>query len=335
MRLSRVAVVATAAAGVLAVGVPAFAYFALSSNAATATATARTLGSPAVGTPAASLSGVSFTVSAPASGPAPTGYRVDRTAPTAASAVCALPAAGGTCADATAVGGQTNTYAVYALLGTWQSLTPATVSADAPAGSFAVTPATTSPVAGTPFTVTLTAKNGAATDTTYSGSKTLTWDGGKTIGAHSPVYPSPVTFTNGVATVSVTLHKAGPQTLSVADANFAAYAGSAGLTVVAATPALAFSTCPNPAPRNSSFTTTVTRTGTDPYGNPVATPAITVTLAPSTGSAKFTTATTTIANGALASASVTFNTPSGSGATAVLAAGATGYATGTCSITTS
>ena len=328
-------VVAVAAAGAVAVALPAWAYFVLSSNTANATATAPALGTPAVGTPAASPGAVSFSVSAPSSGPAPTGYRVDRTAPTAVSGVCALPAAGGTCTDSAPVGGQTNTYAVRALLAGWSSITPATVSATVAATSFTVTPSTATPTAGTPFTVTLTAKNGSATDTSYAGSKTLTWDGGKTIGTHRPVYPSPVTFTNGVATVSVTLYQAENQTLTVADANTGAYRGSAGLVVGPANPALAFSHCPATHARNSSFTTTVTRTGADPYGNPVATPAISVSLAPSSGSAKFTTSSTTIANGALAGAPVTFNTASAGGATSTLSAVSSGYGSATCSVTTS
>ena len=335
-RTSRTAVVATAVAVVLAVALPALAYYALTSNSTTTTVTAASLGTPGTGTPTVTATSVAFAVSAPASGVTPTGFRVDRTAPVAATAVCALGAAGGTCTDSAPTGGQTNTYAVYALRAGWQSPTPATVTANVPsaAKSFTLTPSTTTPTAGTAFTVTLTARSGAATDTAYTGAKTLTWSGGQTVGAFAPVYPtSPVTFANGVATVSVTLHKAGAQTLTVTDANTAAYTGSASVTVATATPRLAFSTCPATAARNSSFTTTVTRTGTDPYGNAVATPAVTVTLAPSTGNAKFTTASTTIANGALASGTLTVNTASSAGTTTYTAT-ATGYTTASCAVTT-
>ena len=329
--MGRGGVVAAAVAGVVAVALPAWAYFVLSSNSSTATATARSLGTPAVGTASVVSGDVSFSVAAPSSGPAPTGYRVDRSAPSAASAVCSLPAAGGTCTDAAAVAGATNTYAVYALLGAWESPTAATVSAAVPALSFLVTPSTTTPTAGTAFTVTVTARSGTDTDTGYSGSRSLTWSGGQSIGAHTPAYPATATFTGGVATVSVTLPKAGAQTLTVSEG---AYSGNATVTVGAATPRLTFSNCPATYARNSSFTTTVTRTGTDPYGNAVTAGEITVTLAPSSGNAKFTTASTSLAAGVLASGTLTFNTPSASGTTASLTATATGYGTATCSVTT-
>lgn len=331
----RGAVVATAGAAVVAVALPAWAYYALTSNTTTATATARTLGTPVAGVPVVTPGGITFSVGAPASGPTPTGYRVDRTAPSAVAGVCALPAGGGTCTDPSPVAGQTNRYAVHALLASWQSPVPAAVAAVAAAPSFTVTSSTATPMAGTPFTVTITARNGSAIETAYAGSKTLTWDGGKQIGAFRPVYPSPLTFTSGVATASVTLYKAGAQTLTVADANTTAYQGAVSVTVAAATPALAFSSCPTGPARNSSFTTTVTRTDADPYGNPVATGALTVTLAPSSGSAKFTTGSTTIAADALASPVVTFNTPSSSGATSTLSASAAGHTAAACSITTS
>lgn len=329
----RGAVVAAVVATVLTVALPAWAYYLLSSNSTDATATARTLGTPGTGTPAATPTSVSFAVTPAASGPAATGFRVDRTAPSAVTGVCSLGASGGTCTDPSPVGGQTNTYAVRGLLGNWESPTPATVSVAVPAASFALSASTATPTAGTAFTVTLTARANAATDTSYSGAKTLTWSGGQTIGSFGPSYQTAVTFTNGVGTATVTLYKAGAQTLTVSDANAGAYTGSTSVTVGAATPRLAFSNCPATHPRNSSFTTTVTRTGNDPYGNPTGTAAVTVTLAPSSGNARFTTGTTTIANGLLASGTLTFNTPNNV-STTNLTATATGYVTATCSVTT-
>lgn len=330
----RGAVVAAVVAAVLAVGVPAWAYYLLSSNSTNATATARTLGTPGVGTPTATASSVSFAVTAPASGPAATGFRVDRTAPSAMAGVCTLGASGGTCTDSSPVGGQTNTYAVYALLGNWQSPTPGSASVAVPAASFTLAASTATPTAGTAFTVTLTAKSNAATDTSYTGAKTITWSGGQTIGSNAPSYQTAVTFANGVGTATVTLYKAGAQTLTATDAAASAYTGSTSVTVSAATPRLAFSSCPATAPRNTSFTTTVTRTGTDDYGNPTGTAALTVALAPNSGNARFTTTSTTIANGALASPTLTVNTASGAGTTTSYTATATGYVTATCSVTT-
>ena len=327
-------VVTVAAVAVLAVALPAAAYYLLSSNATTATATARVLGTPATGTPSATPGRVTFTVAPPGSGPAPAGFRVDRTAPSAVSGVCLLGASGGTCTDAAAVAGQTNSYAVYAVLGNWWSLSPGVVSIAVPAASYVLAPSTTTPTAGTPFTVTLTARSGSATDTAYTGTKVVSWAGGQTVGAFPPSYQTSVSFTNGVGTATVTLYRSGAQTLTATDSNAAGYTGSATVTVAAATPRLAFSACPATHPRNSSFTTTVTRTGTDQYGNGTGTAAVTVTLAPSSGNAKFTTATTTIANGALASPTVTFNTANTTGVTTSLTATATGYVTATCSVTT-
>ncbi|HWL38497.1 MAG TPA: Ig-like domain-containing protein [Frankiaceae bacterium] len=136
----RSAVVAIAAAAAVLVGLPAVAYFTLTSNEDTAAVTANALGTPATSGLTISASSVSFTVAAPATGPAPTAYQVNRTAPApAVPNVCSVPAAGGTCTDPSPVPGQTNTYAVFARLGTsWASLTPATVTAAVPSNTVTV-----------------------------------------------------------------------------------------------------------------------------------------------------------------------------------------------------
>jgi hypothetical protein len=334
-------VVASAAAGVVLVALPAWAYYALTSVTTSPSVTAAALGTPGAGTATVSASGVSFSVSAPASGLAPTGYRVDRTAPTAVTGVCTL-AAPGTCTDSSPAEGQTNSYAVYATRGGWSSLTPAVVNANVPAAvrAITVTPSTTTPTAGTAFNLTLTAKLNGATNLDYDGAKTLTWSGGQTIGAHAPAYPaSPVTFTDGVATVSVTLYKAGAQTVGVTDANTTAYTGSASVTVSAVQQKLSFSACTNDArsiTRNNSFTTTVTRPAADAYGNATNTAQVTVTLSPfhaTQSNNNFTTQTVTIAAGATASGSATYETAN-NGGTATITATAVGYTNGTCSVTT-
>ena len=75
--------------------------------------------------------------------------------------------------------------------------------------------------AGTAFTIgTITAQKplalGGGTDTSYTGTKTLTFSGpGTTSKGNAPTYPASVTFTNGVASnVSITLYKAETTTLT-------------------------------------------------------------------------------------------------------------------------
>jgi hypothetical protein len=78
----------------------------------------------------------------------------------------------------------------------------------------------------TPFSVTITALGCAypstpSTVTSYDGDKTLTWGGtpcAPNCPTGSPVYPAnPVHFTNGVATVSITLNTAESPRLGVSD----------------------------------------------------------------------------------------------------------------------
>lgn len=133
----------------LGLAVPAWAYLSVSSSAATAAGRAAALGTPGVATSGVSSSTVTFSVTAPAGGPAPTGYRVARTSPTAATGVCTVSGANGTCTDSSPVSGQTNTYAVYAVLAgsTWESPVPATTSVVVPSADTTAptTTASTSP----------------------------------------------------------------------------------------------------------------------------------------------------------------------------------------------
>jgi hypothetical protein len=338
----RALLIPATALAVLAVAAPAVAYYAVKSSNATGTAAAGSLGTPGTGTPTATSSSVSFTVSAPGSGVTPTGYRVDRTTPSAVTNVCpSLATAAGTCQDTAPVAGSTNAYSVYARIGNlWQSLTPATVSVSVPAAvkSYAITPSPATATAGTAFSLTLTAKSGATTDTAYTGTKNLDWSGGQTIGAFPPIYPATASFSAGVATVNVTLRKAGAQTLVVTDHDATAYTGSVSVTISAAQPALSFTNCPSSFTRNSSFTTAVSRTGTDPYGNATGTAATTVTLAPfvSGGSnANFTTATLALGNGVLTTGTATWETANGNGTTTTFTGSAPGYVTASCTTTSS
>ncbi len=59
---------------------------------------------------------------------------------------------------------------------------------------------------------------GGGTDTTYGGTRTITFSGASNSPSGSaPFYPANVTFTNGVGTASITLYNAASTTLSATD----------------------------------------------------------------------------------------------------------------------
>jgi hypothetical protein len=78
--------------------------------------------------------------------------------------------------------------------------------------------------AGTPFNVTLTAvfDDGTTVDTTYSGSRGITFSGP----SGSPVYPASVTFNSGVGIASIVLNKAEDTTLTATDSLLTGIASS-------------------------------------------------------------------------------------------------------------
>jgi fibronectin type 3 domain-containing protein len=78
--------------------------------------------------------------------------------------------------------------------------------------------APSSVTAGTAFTVTITAQVGGATNTAYSGTRTVSWSGGATSpNGDLPTYTTSVTFTNGVGTASTTLYRTGNQALTAVE----------------------------------------------------------------------------------------------------------------------
>jgi hypothetical protein len=137
--------------GVLGVAGVAFAFWTVASTGATGTAAADSL-QPAqtVTTSGVTFSNVTVNVTAaPSTGPTPTSYRVDRTGSSPVPGVCSISGSTGSCADPSPVSGQTNSYAVYSLLGTsWVSSTAATVSVAVPSSDTTAptTTATPSPV---------------------------------------------------------------------------------------------------------------------------------------------------------------------------------------------
>lgn len=194
----------------------------------------------------------------------------------------AAPITGTNCTDTGLTQTHDYQYRVTVIDGKWEktSGTSGKLTTATPVShSFTVSAATSTPTAGTSFTVTITAKNNSSIDTTYAGTKTLDWSGGQTIGANSPTYPAnPVTFTAGVATVSVTLVKAGAQTITVSDHNDATYTGNTGaLTVSAAIVQLTLS-CPASAAKGSQISATLGRPTSDSFGNSTTGSSVTVSV---------------------------------------------------------
>jgi hypothetical protein len=155
--------------------------------------------------------------------------------------------------------------------------------------TFAVTAPAGNKTAGTAFNLTITAQTGGVTDSTYTGTHTLSFSGpGNAAGGQAPAYPANVSFTGGVGTASVTLYKAETPTLTVSEATPARTGSVSGPVDVAAGArklawtsqggfasgssingdGICYFTCDVKAfGRNVSWTSKVTVT--DTYGNPV------------------------------------------------------------------
>ena len=146
------------------------------------------------------------------------------------------------------------------------------------ASSFTVSaPATAT--AGTAFTETLTALDAYGnTATSYTGSQAITFTGPATSpGGTAPAYPASVTFTNGVATPSITLYDAQTTTLKATQGTITGT--SASFTVGSATASqISFTTQPAGATAGFAFTTEPVVTARDAYGNTATGYAKTVTL---------------------------------------------------------
>ena len=155
----------------------------------------------------------------------------------------------------------------------------------ATAARLALTPTTTTPVAGAADNLTITAFDAYGnTATGYTGDKLLTFLGASSIGLHTPTVtdktglpvafgsPTTITFTSGVASVggssngAMTLYKAAPATILVSDGTID---DSANQPTVTATPAATTSVLAVPSTSTpvagSSFD--VTLTAADTYGN--------------------------------------------------------------------
>jgi hypothetical protein len=194
-------------------------------------------------------------------------------------------------------------------------------------------------VAGTPFSVTITAQLAAGgTDTSYTGSKTITFTGpASSPNGTAPVYPASVSFTNGVGTATITLYNAASTTLTATQGAITGTTSPPPFQVKAANVQLAFSACPPSDTRKNKSSAEQVSRGNDPYGNAdpnVGTP-ITVTLS-SNGGGSWSPGSTSILAGQTASSASSFTSPNSAGVSVTLTAHTTtaGYTDGTCTFTT-
>jgi hypothetical protein len=299
-------------------------------------------GTGSIGTAAATSLPLSWP--APAAGATPSGYIVARSTTSGgtftaiASGTCSGTITITSCTDTGLSSGTPYYYKVRAVKASnWTGPLNAEftgTTSTAVNHAFTITGVPTNAVAGTGYSVTIT-----SADSTYNGTKSLTWTGGQTIGTFSDALPTSAIFSAGSTSGTITFYKAGARSLTVKDSSDATYAGSASTTVATATPTLAFSACTNNAisvTKNTNFSTTVTRTGSDPYGNSTGTAAATVNLSPfdaNNSNNNFTTAQLTFAVGGLVTGSVNYETANGTGASTLTGA-ATGYTSATCTVTT-
>jgi hypothetical protein len=174
----------------------------------------------------------------------------------------------------------------------------------APGYHFAVS-APAAPIAGVAFPVTITAEDAQnRTLTSYTGQQTLTWSGpSEASGGQLPAYPTnPVTFTNGVATASVTLYDAQATPLTATQGPIT---GTASLTVSPAATASLSVALPANATSGSALSGTVS--AYDTWGNQ-ATADGTALSAVCSDSLATCPSSVTLSGGS-AAFSVTFNTP--------------------------
>jgi hypothetical protein len=136
-----------------------------------------------------------------------------------------------------------------------------------PPDIFGISAIGASQTAGTQFTVgTITAQlYSGGTDTSYTGTKTLTFSGpGTSSKGNAPTYPASVTFTNGIATnINITLYKAETTTLT---ATQGAITGTSNSFTIAGKSASGFS-IDTVATQTAGTAFGVTLRAVDSYGN--------------------------------------------------------------------
>ena len=162
-----------------------------------------------------------------------------------------------------------------------------------PSGNIVVAPASASslgvatpaaPTAGVAFAETVTALDAYGnTATTYTGSKTVTFTGpSSSPGGTAPSYPSPITFTSGVAAPSITLTDAQTTTLTATQGTITGSSQSFTVSPNSASQ-LVFTTQPSGATAGFAFTGQPVVTAKDTYGNVATGYAKSVTLSIKSG----------------------------------------------------
>jgi hypothetical protein len=126
-----------------------------------------------------------------------------------------------------------------------------------------------SATAGSSFSVSLTAKDSwANTATGYAGSMALDYSGpSNSPNSTPPTYQSPVTFTAGAGTASVTLVDAQTTTITVKDHTTPSISGTTGSIVVGPAALDSFTVSPNSGTQTAGSSFNETLTAFDHYGN--------------------------------------------------------------------
>ena len=244
------------------------AYFTGTSASATASATVGAL--PATTVTAAGGAGTVALSWTPVSAPAGANvtYYVTRAGGTVGGGCPSSPAGATTGTSCTDSGLSPGSYS-YTVTAIWQSWTstsaaaPATVSSG-PLTHFVVN-APASATAGTPFSVTLTAKDAAGnTVTAYTGAQAITFSGpSNSPNGTAPVYPGSVSFSNGVGTASLTLYDHQSTTLTATQGTVSG--ASSSIAVGAGANHQIAASAASPQVAGTAFT--VTLTAQDAWGN--------------------------------------------------------------------
>jgi hypothetical protein len=305
-------------------------------SSATGTSAGTTLDLPtSAAASATSSTAIHITWAAPSSGPAPAQYVVRRTAPTTAM-VCTVSAATVACDDTGLSPSTSYSYTVEARLGTnWTSAQTSAVSATTFSPATLNLTVSGAKTAGTAFNATLKATtNGTTTDTSYSGTKTITFSGPSDApSGAAPTYPASVLFINGIGTASITLTAAEAATLDATDGTLS---GSTSVTVVAGTAAqLQFSSS---SPSCASGSVTVGNKGTyttnvtayDAYLNPKSGTNRTVNLAVAPANGSWDTASLTITSASAETTGSAIYTRAPGNSDVTVTASATGLTSGAC-----
>ncbi len=268
----RVLVPALVAGAVLA-PVAAYGFWTVGSTGVNGATRAGSLGPPTVSSMMSNGDVRISVTSPPATGPRPTSYLVHRTAPTAAANVCTItPAADGTgsCIDTSPVVGQQNTYQVVGRLQNWRALGPSVLTTSVDVGllttNITAVAASTNVVAGNVLNVTATARTLAGIpDVSFNGTKTVLVTGApNSPNGTAATVPVTASFTLGIATIPVTLVKAGSTTLTVSAAGLSA--NTAAVTVAPAAASTYALAGPSTAQAGVAYTL-ASVTAVDAYGN--------------------------------------------------------------------